>query len=376
MRALSPAAATEVLDDVRDSRQIGGPTAGRPDPDRSWAQTPLRRRARPRRGALTIAAMNVLLAGHDATCDLVIWLLLRLALAVDDWRRSMKKRVARLRGSIRRLLRRFRHAPDCRTYRRRRRAHNRTSDDAERDVVRLHVEQPQLGARQLRDLVRRALGVTVSPSTVRRIVLRNRDAIVGMENEKRKAPRKIAVNRACELWGADTTLLWVLGFFPVWVLGVVDYHGSRMLALEPLAWPSASEIVAVMSTAFARYGVPERVLTDRGSVFRSELFESMLAGRGVKHTLTRPCHPWTNGRIERVFRTLKETIGNYFWLLRSRGHVERVCRDFVLFYNAHRPHSSFGGRTPDEVHAGSDACAGHFGRLALFDGRFMWWRLS
>ena len=152
--------------------------------------------------------------------------------------------------------------------------------------------------------------------------------------------------------------------------GVVDYHGSRLVALEPIAWPSASESFPVMSGAFARSGVPERVLTDRGSVFRSELFESMLAGRlGVKHTLTRPCHPWTNGRIERIFRTLKETIANHFWLLRSRGQVERVCRDFVLFYNAHRPHSSFGGRTPDELHAGRDACAGHFGRLALFDER-------
>ena len=168
----------------------------------------------------------------------------------------------------------------------------------------------------------------------------------------------------------------MLGFFPVWVLGVVDYHGSRVVALEPIVWPSALEIVRVMSSAFAKCGIPERVLTDRGSVFRSELFESMLAGRGVKHTLTRPCHPWTNGRIERVFRTFKETLGNYFWLLRSRDQVGRVCRDFVVFYNAHRPHSSFGGRTPDEVHAGRDACTGHLGELVLFDGRMHWWRFS
>jgi len=78
----------------------------------------------------------------DVIYDFVIWVLLRLALVVDDWRRAMKKRVARLRGSIRRLLRHLTHAPEPAPFRRRR-AHNRTSEDAERDVVRLHVEQPQ-----------------------------------------------------------------------------------------------------------------------------------------------------------------------------------------------------------------------------------------
>jgi len=41
---------------------------------------------------------------------------------------------------------------------------------------------------------------------MRRIVLRNRDAIVEIEKEKGKARRKIAVGRALELWGADITL--------------------------------------------------------------------------------------------------------------------------------------------------------------------------
>ena len=29
-----------------------------------------------------------------------------------------------------------------------------------------------------------------------------------------------------------TTLVWVLGFIPAFILGVVDYHGSRLLAFE------------------------------------------------------------------------------------------------------------------------------------------------
>lgn len=51
--------------------------------------------------------------------------------------------------------------------------------------------------------------------------------------------------RARVLWGADLTLVWVLGFLPIWVLGVVDYHGSRLVALERMRWwPTGAQIAA------------------------------------------------------------------------------------------------------------------------------------
>jgi transposase InsO family protein len=314
----------------------------------------------------------------DTVCDAVIWVLLRLAVAVDDWRRTVRRRARRLRGSVRRLLRVFllvrRGTPPVF---RRHRAWNRTPRDVEEGVVRLHVEHATLGAGQLRHLVRRVLGAELAVATVGRILQRNQQLVVELEAERqRRRRRRIEVNATRLLWGADITLLWGLGVFPVWVLGVVDYHGSRLVALESLTWPSASAVIRVMHRAFRSHGAPKRVLTDRGAVFRSAAFEAMLAERGVAHTLTKPCHPWTNGRIERVFRTLKQTIRGCFWLLRSGRQVERVCQDFLLFYNAHRPHSAYEGRTPDEVHAGRAACAGHFGRLVLFEGRFHWWRFS
>ncbi len=36
----------------------------------------------------------------------------------------------------------------------------------------------------------------------------------------------------------------------------------------------------------------------------------------------------------------------------------------------------YGGRTPEEVHAGREVAIGHVGRLVLFDGRLRWWRFS
>ncbi len=320
--------------------------------------------------------METLLSAHDAVCVLIVRLALRGALAVDDWRRSVRKGARRLRGSVRRLLRGWlrRHGHVVRVERRR--GWNRTAREVEEEIVRLHVEVPALGAGQLRHLARRVLGFDAARSTFRRIVIRNQGRIAELEGERGRPGRRIAVRAARVLWGVDLTLIWVLGFLPVWVLGAVDYHGSRIVALEPVAWPSAAAIGRAMDRAFARHGCPRRILTDRGSVFRSRAFAALMGARGIVHTMTRPYHPWTNGRIERVFRTFKETLRRCYWMLGSRAQVARACRDFEWFYNTHRPHGAFGGRTPDEVHAGRAAGRSHGGRLLLFDGRLRWWRFS
>lgn len=43
---------------------------------------------------------------------------------------------------------------------------------------------------------------------------------------------------------------------PVWVVGVVDFQGSRVLALE-VARPTAESAVRVLTRLFAEYGAPE-----------------------------------------------------------------------------------------------------------------------
>lgn len=58
------------------------------------------------------------------------------------------------------------------------------------------------------------------------------------------------------------------------------------------------------------------------------------------------------GRIERVFRTFKETVFDRFWLLASIRQLDRFCADFLPWHNRDRPHGGWDGRTPDEVFLG------------------------
>ena len=55
------------------------------------------------------------------------------------------------------------------------------------------------------------------------------------------------------------------------------------------------------------YGRPLQVRTDRGTEFAGD-FTSMLTHHNIRHMLIRPQAPWTNGRAERMVRTVKLCI--------------------------------------------------------------------
>jgi transposase InsO family protein len=304
--------------------------------------------------------------------------LLWLAVKLENFRRRRLSRLQpRLRASLRRLLEEWRRevgapakASHCF------RAWNRTPAHVEESVVLLHVEQPLLGAGQLRYLVARVLGFSAARETIRRILICNQGLVVELQQAERRRRRRTRVRRAGELWGLDFTLVWVLGFFPAWVLGAVDYRGSRLVAFERVAWPTSAAVVQVLSRAFAELGAPERLLSDNGPQFRSGDFATFLVANGVKHSFIRPGHAWTKGRIERVFRTFKETVASLVWLLDGCAQVDRFCNDFLRWYNADRPHAAWGGRTPDEVFFGRHRRLRPLGRVDYFDGLLHWYRFG
>ena len=67
-------------------------------------------------------------------------------------------------------------------------------------------------------------------------------------------------------------------------------------------------------------------------------FDTICEAHGIEHRLTKPYHPWTNGQVERMHRTLKEqtvyrprALFSVDQLLhsagcRSAGHQMRTAR--------------------------------------------------
>jgi transposase InsO family protein len=95
---------------------------------------------------------------------------------------------------------------------------------------------------------------------------------------------------------------------------------------------------------FTEHGVPvERVLTDNGGCYRSDLFHQALTG--VEHTFTRPYRPQTNGKVERFNRTLLDDWA-YVRVYRSEHERTQALHRWLHLYNHHRSHTSLGGQAP------------------------------
>jgi transposase InsO family protein len=311
--------------------------------------------------------------------DFVIYRTLWFALWLSLLRDFFISKSRRVRGSLHRILIRWRRWNGAVAFKRASRCHhrawNKTPEDVELEVCRLHVELRFVGARKLNEMLFRVFGRALSHSTVRRILIRRHDLLRELERGKKTPPQRIHIPKPRVLWGMDITTVFVLGFIPIAVLGIVDYHGSRLIAFTPLGLRASSQkIVDVVARAFRDHGLPKRILTDNGSNLCSTVADDFLAAHGVKHQRTRYARPQTNGRIERVFRTAKETIFSVVWLVRSPSQLDRFCADFLRWYNVDRPHASYGGRTPNEVFRGRARKQGGLKRATYFDGLFHWYR--
>ena len=110
--------------------------------------------------------------------------------------------------------------------------------------------------------------------------------------------------------------------------------------------------------------VPYRVhtvLTDNGVQFcdapknrsgptatwRVHRFDRVCREHGIEHRLTKPNHPWTNGQVERMNRTLKDaTVKRYHY--ESRDQLRAHLQLFVDAYNHARRLKTLRGLTPYE----------------------------
>lgn len=99
---------------------------------------------------------------------------------------------------------------------------------------------------------------------------------------------------------------------------------------------------------FASQGIRvERVLSDNGSAYKSFAFRDACAAAGIRHTRTKPRHPWTNGRAERFIGTIQRECA-YRDQFSSDAERALSIALFVPWYNTRRPHLALGGLTPQD----------------------------
>ncbi len=162
-----------------------------------------------------------------------------------------------------------------------------------------------------------------------------------------------------------------IGFFHVDIAEVQTAEGKLYLfvGIDRTAKVAVAQLVATADrkTAweFAQYmleAVPYQVhtiLTDNGIQFaeqplnrntiysRPMRIDMICEANGIEHRLTKPNHPWTNGQVERMNRTIKDATVKRFHY-ETHDQLRTHLADFLAAYNFARRLKTLSGLTPYE----------------------------
>src|SRR3954468_10787232 len=124
---------------------------------------------------------------------------------------------------------------------------------------------------------------------------------------------------------------------------------TRLAYIEVLDNEKATTAIGFLRRAVAfyrRHGITtERLITDNGAAYRSTVHAIACRTLGIRHLRTRPYRPQTNGKAERLIRTM---LAGWAYGAFYRNSTERAAAldGWLHYYNHHRPHSALGRKPP------------------------------
>lgn len=196
-----------------------------------------------------------------------------------------------------------------------------------------------------------------SARTVHRVLVRLGLVIADPAKRPRSSLRRFEFPATDDCWQIDATEVVLApatatgASLKAVVFQVLDDHSRYEVA--SLAWPveDGAGAWAVMTTAITRYGLPELVLSDNGAAFSGArrgavvAFEVNLRALGIRPITSRPYHPQTCGKNERVHRTWKQWMRRRELRPATLDELQAALDLWRPAYN-NRPHQALDGATP------------------------------
>lgn len=237
----------------------------------------------------------------------------------------------------------------------RRQTWNKIPEHEKNKVVEEALEHPELSSRELAVHIVDQHRWFISESSVYRI-LKERGLITAPSHIVLSAADefKVKTKRINEMWQTDFTYFKIEGWGWYYLSTVLDDYSRFIVSWELCANMTSEDVKSSIEKALQFSGLTKntapRLLSDNGSCYISAEIKTFLTGLGIKPINGKPCHPQTQGKIERYHRTLKNVIKleHYF----SPEELHRAVALFVEYYNQQRYHESLNNLTPADVYHG------------------------
>ena len=124
---------------------------------------------------------------------------------------------------------------------------------------------------------------------------------------------------------------------------VVDAKSKRIEVI-PVPSTTASAIIRAPRFLFATHSLPEVIVSDNGPQFVAQEIKDFQKSNGIRHCLSSPYYPASNGEVERAERTFKESMKK---MKDEPGTLADKIARFLLSYRTFSPTAT--GCTPAEL---------------------------
>lgn len=223
---------------------------------------------------------------------------------------------------------------------------NKTADCDEALILRIRDSHPAWGGVKIKSyLETKGYAGLPSTKTINRI-LKRYGRICAEESEKHTAWKRFEHENPNDLWQMDFKGHFALNNgMRCHPLTLLDDHSRFNLNLESCANETRNTVQQSLIRVFRTYGLPEAMTMDNGAPWGysgDQLHTQLTAwlirlGINVRHS--RPCHPQTQGKLERFHRTLKlELLSRYSF--NDLEHAQQGFDYWRRIYNEERPHEA------------------------------------
>jgi transposase InsO family protein len=218
--------------------------------------------------------------------------------------------------------------------------------EVEHLVVRLARENPSWGYKRIvGELL--GLGVAVSPSSVRAILIRH--GLPPAPERDRLSWRRFLRQHAASMLACDFLTVETVLLTRIYVLFFVSLDRRRVEFVASTANPDGRWVAQQARNLILQLGDTEQrfrfLLHDRDSKFCFD-FDAVFRSEGVRIIRTPVRAPNANAHAERWVGTLRRDCLDRILIL-NRGHLDRILRAYVAHYNRHRPHRSLSLQPPE-----------------------------
>lgn len=228
----------------------------------------------------------------------------------------------------------------------------RSAAEVEQRVLEVRQEHPAWGGRKIKAYLEQTQGVQAPSASTITAILHRQEQIDAEESLKHRAFQRFEMAHPNELWQMDFK-----GYFRLEAGGkchpltVLDDYSRFLIGLRACSDQSHLTVKTQLSELFRQYGLPERMLMDNGSPWGDDaethhtVLTVWLMRLGIQVCHSRPYHPQTLGKDERLHRTLQAELLRYL----KPDHLAACQTQFDRWravYNAQRPHEALDLQPP------------------------------